>query len=210
MKTAPNKTTSTKFSFLALGDSYTIGEGVAIQDSWPHLLQNVLSSTKYPIHTPKIIAKTGWTTDDLLHALKSKKFADSFDFVSLLIGVNNQYQGKSSTEFRAEFAALLAKATQYATKAENNVFVLSIPDWGVSPFAQEKNTLQITGEIDTFNAIKKEESQKKGVLFIDITPISRRALNKPEYIAPDGLHFSKMMHQLWVDEIIHQKFNNQF
>ena len=199
----PNK----NYSFLALGDSYTIGEGVPLRDNWPHLLHKKLAETQYAISLPKIIAKTGWTVQNLHQACIEEQLTKKYDFVSLLIGVNNQYQGKSSAEYRIEFSALLTYAIQLSVKGAQNLWVLSIPDWSNSPFAKGQNTDKITKEIAEFNNIKKEETEKKGVSFIDITEISK---NPPSnnYFAADGLHFSKAMHQLWVDEIILQKFTD--
>ena len=205
---AAGNSSSKKYSFLALGDSYTIGEGVAIEESWPHILQKELSFSDTTLDTPHIIAQTGWTTKDLIETLKKEQLPVGFDIVSLLIGVNNQYQGKSTEEFRLEFCSLLSTAIQYAENSKKNVFVLSIPDWGVSPFAKDRDCAKITREINEFNRIIQEETQKLELLFIDITQISRLAFNNPAYIASDGLHFSKRMHHLWVHEIIGQKFKN--
>ena len=194
-------------SLLALGDSYTIGEGVERIDNWPHLLYETLAETHHEISLPKIIAKTGWTVQNLHHACKKEQLTKKYDFVSLLIGVNNQYQGKSSAEYRIEFRALLTYAIQLSAKGAQNLWVLSIPDWSTSPFAKGQNKDKIANEIAEFNNIKKEETEKKGVLFINITEISRRTPNNI-YFAQDGLHFSRAMHQLWVDEIILQKFTH--
>lgn len=196
-----------KHTFLALGDSYTKGEGVVPNESWPFLLKNALSTTKFALHQPRVIAETGWTTEDLTKAIHKENIQDQFDYVSLLIGVNNQYQKKPVDEFRKGFISLLKEAEHYSKKGKSHIFVLSIPDWSVSPFAKDQNRIKISQEIMHFNTVVQDETRNKGVQFIDITALSKLALNKKEYIAEDGLHFSKIMHQLWVSKIIDQLFN---
>jgi len=193
-------------TYLALGDSYTIGESVLEKDRFPVILVNELKAKGFHYVQPKIIAKTGWTTDELEAAIAKEHITKKFDLVTLLIGVNNQYRGRSVEEFRVQFINLLETALGFANNKPQNVIVVSIPDWSVSPFAKERDTAKIASEIDVFNAIKKEETLKRGVLFVDITPTSRKAKNNATYIAEDGLHFSGNMHQLWVQEIIHSKF----
>lgn len=201
------KDTSTKTSnYLALGDSYTIGQSVTKEERFPMILTQDLNSLGYNFSTPRIIAKTGWTTDELDAAISQENIRDTFDLVTLLIGVNNQYRGRAVEEFRTQFVDLLDQAIQFAGSRIENVVVVSIPDWGVSPFAKGKDREKISEEINLFNKAKKEESQKKNIKFIDITDISRKALNNPIYIAGDSLHFSGEMHQLWVDEIINEVF----
>lgn len=189
-------------NYLALGDSYTIGQSVPEKDRFPVLLVNDLNTKNYKFNTPKIIAQTGWTTGDLKDAISKENSTEKYDLVTLLIGVNNQYRGNSIDVFRTEFIELLNIAISYADNKIENVIVVSIPDWAVSPFAENRNRSKISEEIDLFNAVKKEETLKRNIKFIDITPISRQALNKPTYFANDGLHFSGAMHQLWVDEIM--------
>jgi len=189
-------------TYLALGDSYTIGQSVSEAERWPVLLVNSLNKRGYNFDAPRIIAKTGWTTDELDAAIKSEDVVDKFDLVTLLIGVNNQYRGRDVEEFRQQFRTLLEKSIFFAEGNKTNVIVLSIPDWGVSPFAAGKDTKKISEEINAFNAVKKEETQKKGVRFVDISDISRLAKDHVDYIAKDGLHFSGSMHQLWVDEVV--------
>ncbi len=192
---------SGKPQYLALGDSYTIGQSVPVDDRWPVILAAELKKAGKPTATPKIIARTGWTTRNLLDALAQSPPDSTFDLVSLLIGVNNQYQGRNLEEYRVEFRQLLTKSIGYAGGDAGNVFVLSIPDWGVTPLGQG-NRDHIAGEIDRFNAVAKEECDKRKVIFIDITGISRRALNNPSLIADDNLHFSGKMYRLWVDEAL--------
>jgi lysophospholipase L1-like esterase len=197
---------TTKNKYLALGDSYTIGQSVPEKDRFPVLLVNELNSKNYNFNAPKIIAQTGWTTGELKAAIAKENITKKYNLVSLLIGVNNQYRGNSINQFRTEFIELLNTAISFADNNVKNVIVISIPDWGVSPFAENRDRTKISEEIDLFNAVKKEETQRKGVLFVDITGISRQAINKTRYFANDGLHFSGEMHQLWVNKIINQKF----
>jgi lysophospholipase L1-like esterase len=189
-------------TYLALGDSYTIGESVTVQERWPVILARELGANGVNIGDPKIIATTGWTTANLLTALDDFKPSKSFDLVSLLIGVNNQYQGRSQEGYRREFGQLLSRSVALAGGFSSKVFVLSIPDWGVSNFASEADRGRIGKEIDQFNAIAKDECEKSKILFINITDISRIALNDPSMLASDGLHFSGKMHQLWVNAVV--------
>jgi lysophospholipase L1-like esterase len=193
-------------TYLALGDSYTIGESVLEKDRFPVILAAKLNEKNYNFAIPKIIAKTGWTTDELKSAILKENISEKFDLVTLLIGVNNQYRGKSAEEFRGEFAELLQIAVNFSGGNSKNVIVVSIPDWAVSPFAENRDRAKISAEIDAFNTIKKEETLKQNITFVNITEISRMGLNKPAYFADDGLHFSGLMHRLWVDEIIKTHF----
>ncbi len=189
-------------SFLSLGDSYTIGESVADSARWSVQLAQMLRKEGYDVGVPDIIAKTGWTTAELADAITASKNDKRYDLVSLLIGVNNQYRGQSVERFRTEFRDLLATSVRYAGGRKDRVFVLSIPDWGVSPFGASRDRAQIAREIDAFNAVAKEETQKAGVLYIDITPISRNGLGQPAMFAADGLHFSGEMYALWAKEAL--------
>ena len=198
---------SGKTQYLALGDSYTIGQSVSVDERWPAILTAELKSNGKSVAAPQIIARTGWTTRNLLDALEQAPPAETpsgtFDVVSLLIGVNNQYQGRSLEEYRIEFRQLLTKSIGYAGGEAEKVFVLSIPDWGVTAFG-EGNRDHIAAEIDRFNAVAKEECEKQKVLFIDITGISRTALGDPTMLASDQLHFSGKMYKLWVNEVLPQ------
>jgi len=193
---------NTTKTYLALGDSYTIGQSVPENDRFPVLLVNDLNTKDYNFKAPRIIARTGWTTGELKNAILQENISEKYDLVTLLIGVNNQYRGNSIDVFRTEFIELLNMAISFAGNNTKNVIVVSIPDWAVSPYASSRDTSKISKEIDLFNAVKKEETLKMNIKFVDITPISRQAFNKPEYFASDGLHFSGAMHQLWVDEIM--------
>jgi lysophospholipase L1-like esterase len=186
-------------TYLALGDSYTIGESVTESERWPVQLAKSLNNAGVDVSTPKIIARTGWTTDELNAKIVSEKITQTYDLVSLLIGVNNQYRGRSVEQFRTEFVDLLETSLKFARNNPAHVLVVSIPDWGVTPFASDRNQKEIATQIDLFNAVCKEEAEKRGILFIDITPISR--LNDKNLIADDGLHPSGKMYQLWVEII---------
>ena len=187
--------------YLALGDSYTIGESVAEDLRWPNQLVEQLNQKEKVFDRATIVAKTGWTTDELLEGMKNNNLKKRYDYVSLLIGVNNQYRGRSQENFKAEFTALLGKSIALAGGKKERVFVLSIPDWGVMPFAKGRNQKQIGLEIDQFNAIIKKVCALYEVSFYDITPISRRATNQTELIASDGLHPSGKMYSLWVEKV---------
>jgi lysophospholipase L1-like esterase len=189
------------YSYLALGDSYTIGQGVAEQGRYPNQLKDSLGKVGLAIGEMLIIARTGWTTDELLNGINNATLSPTYNLVTLLIGVNNQYRGRSLENYREEFAALLNRAIGFAGGNPEKVVVLSIPDWGVTPFAQGRDREKIAREIDAFNAVKLDESQKAGVSYIDVTEISRLASNRPELLAADGLHPSGLMYKLWVDEL---------
>ncbi len=196
------ETQSQKLKYLALGDSYTIGESVLEVDRWPNQLVKSLNNKKIAVAKAVILAKTGWTTDELMQAITDSILDDSYDFVSLLIGVNNQYRGRSAENFREEFVTLLNTAINFAGKNPSKVFVVSIPDWGVTPFANNRDQDKIAREIDLFNKICEEESLKKGVKFIDITDISRNVYKDSELVAADGLHPSSTMYSQWVDRML--------
>jgi len=186
-------------NFLSLGDSYTIGESVPESDRWSVILANRLRQRDITIQDPNIIAQTGWTTAELQEAIRRSGNTKTYDLVSLLIGVNNQYRGQSRETYRTEFRELLTTAVRYAGNRPGRVFVLSIPDWGVTPFAASRNRAQIAAEIDAFNAVAREECQKLNIAWVDITPVSRTAAGNTELVASDGLHFSGKMHEKWVE-----------
>ena len=187
---------------LALGDSYTIGESVAIAGRWPNQLAHALRAKGLTVADPEIIAKTGWTTDELSSAIDAAKPRGPYALVTLLIGVNNQYRGRSAEQYRTEFAALLQRAVGFAGGDPKRVVVVSIPDWGVTPFAEGRDRGKIGAEIDHFNAIAREEAKRAGAHFADVTPGSRRAAHEPALVAPDGLHPSAAMYAQWVGVIL--------
>lgn len=194
-------------SYLALGDSYTIGESVAEKDRWPVILSETLRDKGMNIRNPKIIAKTGWTSDELKKAILDSELNTPYDIVSLSIGVNNQYRGRDVEEYRIEFAELIEMAIAYAGNDPTKVIVLSIPDWGLTPFARKRDGKKIAREIAGYNRVKKEETLKRNVIFVNISEISEKVKTDSSYNANDGLHYSGKMHRLWVDEIIRTVFN---
>ncbi len=192
------------YTMLCLGDSYTIGEAVEEKERFPMQMIELLKKNKIELEKPIIIAKTGWTTDELASAIKQKNVKEKFDFVTLLIGVNNQYRGRDLENYRKEFRELLNTAIDYASENRHHVFVISIPDWGITPFGtkDKRGKEQIGKEIDLFNSINKEESQKAKVNYIDITPASRKAKKDLELIANDGLHPSGEMYEEWAELLV--------
>jgi lysophospholipase L1-like esterase len=189
--------------FLALGDSYTIGESVAEKERWPmQLAQGLRNRGMEELSDPQIVAATGWTTRDLLDAISKAPLEPPYDLVSLLIGVNNQYQGLTQAEYAQEFELLLRQAIEFAGMKKSHVFVLSIPDWGVTPFAEGRDRAEIASEIDAFNRINARLSYQYGVQYIYITALSREAGKHPSLNAADGLHPSAEMYRRWVDVLI--------
>jgi lysophospholipase L1-like esterase len=190
-------------TYLALGDSYTIGQSVAINERFPVQAVTLLSSLHIKFSQPEIIAQTGWTTGNLLSAIgNTPPSKPSYDIVSLLIGVNNQYQHRTQDEYLQEFTVLLNKSIQYAGNNKRRVFVLSIPDYSVAPFANNSNTAQIAGEIDAFNAINKQIALQYSVNYLDITGFTRQAATNPSLIASDGLHPSGIEYGVWSDKLV--------
>lgn len=191
---------STQLSYLALGDSYTIGEMVASSERWPNQLVKMLETSNVHFHTPIPIAHSGFTTGELLQSLQQLEIQGKFDLVSLLIGVNNQYRNQSLSIYKKEFPALLQYALDKA-KDKQHVFVVSIPDWGVTPFGEKdpRGTVQIGKEIEEYNLIAKEICAAEDVQFIDITPISKNTATA--YWAVDLLHPSGLQYQQWAEKI---------
>ena len=198
--------TSVPSKFLALGDSYTIGEGVDPDDRWPAKLAAAMRARGVAIAQPQIIAKSGWSTDELLAAIDYEvsqgEVEPPYALASLQIGVNNQYRGGSLDEFRAGFCVLLGLALGFAGGKPTQVLVLSIPDWGVTPFAQSAgcDRDQVAREIDQYNAAAESECRTRGVHWVDITDLTRHP-DHARWLAADGLHPSADMYRLWVDRI---------
>jgi lysophospholipase L1-like esterase len=188
-------------AMLALGDSYTIGEGVAPDQRWPIQLQRALHAAGIPLDCVEIVAGTGWTTDELRMEMDAASFRARYDLVCLLIGVNNQYRGYPLEVYAAEFSDLLRRAIRLAGDAPRRVIVLSIPDWSVTPFAQERKRREIRTQIDQFNSINQRVSDDAGVNYIDVTDISRRASDDAMLLAADGLHPSATMYGQWVERL---------
>jgi lysophospholipase L1-like esterase len=185
---------------LALGDSYTFGEGVAVEDRWPDQLADTLVSLGYTLEEINVVAMTGWTTGNLLDALNADPPDEDFSLVSLLIGVNNQFSGGSIVNYEFQFEQLLVKAIQYAGGDPSRVFVMSIPDYRYTPFGETMNGVSI--EIDEFNSVNEAITDDFGVTYVYITDITRRGLDEPELVAGDGLHPSPLMYALWVRRIL--------
>ncbi|MDG2372077.1 MAG: SGNH/GDSL hydrolase family protein [Flavobacteriaceae bacterium] len=191
-----------KIRYLALGDSYTIGEGLEVKNRWPNQLANRLEkSFNYSVNL-KIIAKTGYTSRELLDEIDKKSLTNNYDYVSILIGVNNQYRGLDIVEFEEELNILLDKSISFANGKRDKVFVLSIPDWGVTPFGENRDRAMISKEIDEYNSVVSKVSANKGLKYYDITDISRKVEVIEGLVASDGLHPSALMYSMWVDKVI--------
>ena len=191
----------TSMRYLALGDSYTIGEGVDPAGRWPVQLAAALRADGVDIDQPQIIAATGWTTDELSAAIDAAEpLGDDYSLVTLLIGVNNQYRGRDIDQYRHEFAVLLERAIGCAGRRADRVVVLAIPDWGVTPFAVRsgRDTAAIARELNAYNAAAAQISARRGVAFIDIAPVSRRRGSQAQMLADDGLHPSAALYAEWV------------
>jgi lysophospholipase L1-like esterase len=187
--------------FLALGDSYTIGESVPANERWPNQLAGRLAEKNIQTEVT-IIACTGWTTAELWQGIQAAKPEPPYDLVSLLIGVNNQFRGYDIQEYRDEFRFLLQKSIEYADNDPRRVVVLSIPDWSVTPFAADRDRAQISTEIGAFNAVNRLASQQVGACYVDVTPISRLAFNDPTVLVSDNLHPSGIMYAQWADLVL--------
>lgn len=198
-----------KIKFLALGDSYTVGESVAEDERWPVQLIKALKEKGYHADPPQIIATTGWRTDDLKKAILTAKPSHDYNLVSLLIGVNNQYQGKSAESYAPEFEALLKMSVEFAGGDKLKVFVVSIPDYGFTPFGKEKQGA-ITKAIDEFNAVNRSITEKHGIKYFYITDISRKGFEDPSLVASDGLHPSGKMYAAWVKVILKRLHEHSF
>ena len=189
------------YSYLALGDSYTLGQSVLPSENFPAQTVQLLNSQNYNFKSPEILATTGWTTDELQNNINNHTFTPPYDFVSLLIGVNNQYRGRSVENYKPEFESLLKQAIQFAGGKADHVIVLSIPDWGVAPFANGRDRAQIAKEINDYNAANKSISEVYKVHYIDITPGSREAATDLSLIAGDGLHPSAKEYTRWAQKV---------
>jgi len=189
--------------YLALGDSYTIGEGVEEKERFPEQLAMGISKDGFEVQT-EIIARTGWTTDELWQGIESRDLNPPYDLVTLLVGVNNQYRGRNVDEYRLEFEQLLEKAIFLAGSYPSRVIVLSIPDWGVTPFARAAgaSSALISTQIDEFNGVNKELANEKGASYVDVTGISRQAAGDSSLLAEDGLHPSAIMYAKWIELIL--------
>ena len=188
-------------SYLALGDSFTIGEAVPETARWPVRLAARLEEAGIPLEPPRIVARTGWTTTELAGAIAAAGIEPGYELVSLLIGVNDQYRGLDLEVYRREFAGLLEQAVHFAGGDPGRVLVLSIPDWGATPFAAKdpRGPEAITAEVAAFNAVNRAESARVGVAYVDIFPLSQGAYAELGMIAGDGLHPSAEQYALWAE-----------
>lgn len=192
------------YTYLALGDSYTIGEGVEEPGRYPNQAVEALKSKSLNFEKPIIIAKTGWTTDELDKGIEDAGIeGNTYDLVTLLIGVNNQYRGRSVSDYEIEFRKMLTKAIQFAKGNPKHVVVISIPDWGVTPFAESRGTdkQKVAKEIDAYNAAKERISKELGVFYIDITQDYRKIGALPEMVVSDNLHPSALVYKSWSEKL---------
>jgi lysophospholipase L1-like esterase len=189
------------YRLLCLGDSYTVGEMVPAKENFPNQTIDLLRKSGYDFGEPEIVAMTGWATDELQIAIQQHPFKNYFDFVTLLIGVNNQYRGRNVEDYRAQFEALVRQAIQFANGNKGNVIVLSIPDWSVTPFAADRDRIKIAKDIKRYNQINKEIASAHDVRYLDITPGTRKAADDGELLAADGLHPSGKEYAMWSEKI---------
>ena len=187
-------------TLLALGDSYTIGEGVNEEERWPNQFVKVAYENGIDFLTPRIIAMTGWKTYDLINGIESSNFEKKYDYVALLIGVNNQFNSRSINEFEDDLDKLLIKINNLKKK-DGSVLIISIPDWGSSPYGENIDRNEISNEINTFNNSLKSFANINGLKYVDVTEISRRAINEPNLITSDNLHPSGLMYLEWAKKI---------
>lgn len=188
------------YSYLALGDSYTIGESVQLYESFPYQLVQLLRKAGKAFHAPEIIAKTGWTTSDLTASVNNTLLNPSYDFITLLIGVNNQYRGLPSDQYTRELEYLILKCIALAKNYSGHVFVLSIPDWGLTPYARGKDTENISKEITLFNNISRTISKNSKVNYTDF-PYSADRVHDMSFLSGDGLHPSAKLYARWAKEL---------
>jgi lysophospholipase L1-like esterase len=192
------------YTYLALGDSYTIGEQVPATDNFPNQTTRMLRASGIEVTDPVIIATTGWTTDELAASIREHNIRDTFSFVTLLIGVNNQYRGRSIENYEEEFLQLLNTAIAFAGNNSNSVFVLSIPDWGVTPFAADRDRAKVASEIDAYNASCRRIAISKGCHHLDITDSTRVHGNDADYLVADELHPSGKEYGIWAERLTKQ------
>jgi lysophospholipase L1-like esterase len=186
---------------LCLGDSYTIGESVLPNENFPYQSVRLLKNAGYDFKNPEIVARTGWTTDELANGIKDQPLKNSYDFVTLLIGVNNQYRGRPVEEYIPQFESLLKQAIEFTNGKPGHVMVLSIPDWSATPFAKDRDRMAIAKEIDTYNDANRNISLVYHANYIDITPGTREALSDHTLVAADGLHPSVKEYAKWAERI---------
>lgn len=189
------------YTYLALGDSYTIGEAVILNKSFPYQVVEILRNKEFNFNAPEIIAKTGWTTDELQNAIAHSVLLPKYDFVTLLIGVNNQYRGRDTLEYKEQFEELLKKAIELSNEKKEHVIVVSIPDYSVTPYARSMDTEKISKDVEVFNGINKALSIQYKVQYVDITNNFKEAGHNTSLIATDGLHPSEKEYAKWAEKI---------
>jgi lysophospholipase L1-like esterase len=190
------------YSFLALGDSYTIGEAVPLTESFPYKVVQLLRKKEYNFNAPEIIAKTGWTTDELQDAINNYLFLSRYDFVTILIGVNNQYRGRDAIEYKQQFEEILKKAIDLANGKKEHVIVISIPDYSATPYAADMDTDKIAKEVEVFNGINKALSIQYKVNYADVALGVKDSKNDASLITQDGLHPSEKEYTKWAEKIV--------
>ena len=188
--------------YLALGDSYTIGQSVLEEERFPYLAVSLLRQQHIVMQNPVYIATTGWTTADLQTAINNKEPLGIYDVVSLLIGVNDQYRGMDTAGYRTRFTQLLQKAVQLTGNQPSHVFVLSIPDYSATPFVSAADKAKVSKAIDAFNAINRQITLSQHITYVDITPLTREAATDISLLASDGLHYSGKEHLLWAQKLV--------
>ena len=183
--------------FLALGDSYTIGEGVAAAERWPNQLVELLRARGIAVSEPQVVARTAWTTDELMDAIDEARPTGPFDLVTLLIGVNDQYRSRPIEQFESGFGPVLDQAIGFARDGAARLIVVSIPDWGATPFAEGRDRALITREVGDYNAAARALTEQRGAHWHDVTELSRRMITDPSLVVSDGLHPAGAMYADW-------------
>lgn len=187
---------------LCLGDSYTIGEGVSAEERWPNVLTAMLRQRRHDVADPRIIARTAWTTDELMDAIAEAPPAGTFDLVTLMVGVNDQYRSRPVDQFEASFGQVLTTAIGFSGRGPARVIVLSIPDWGATPFADGRDRALISREIDAYNASARSIAEARGARWHDVTPLSRKVAGNPSLVVDDKLHPSGAMYREWAESLL--------
>lgn len=202
LSTMPETANDTGYKYLALGDSYTIGQSVAETERFPYLTVSLLRGQGFKVSNPTYVAQTGWSTIALQSAIQHAAPLGKYDFVTLLIGVNDQYQHLDTAGYRTRFAQLLDKAIALAGGNKKRVFVLSIPDYSATPFVAASQKAAVKQEIDAFNSINKQITVQQGIVYTDITPLTREAAADNSLLANDGLHYSAKEHARWAEKLL--------
>ncbi len=195
-----NSLSDSPYSFLALGDSYTVGEGVNEDDRWPNQFVDLANENGFDFDQPVIIAETGWKTYDLLDSINQTNFSSKYDYISLLIGVNNQFNSRPIHEFEEDLNKLMDEMNRIK-KDDGSIIIISIPDWGYTPFAESVEMSDISEKIDLFNSSLIKFAATNDLKYVDVTEISRRAINEPNLITDDNLHPSEAMYLEWANKI---------